>query len=289
MSLTDLPNELLFDVIERLDSVRDMNAIVRTNRRLYSLAIQRLYRLNVSNGNDSALPWAAKRGYERSVDQALKAGANFRPRVVGDRGPLHRAAEDGHAKVVALLLKAGADPNEVAFDATPLLLSLKTLHVPTFKLLVDNGADVGHVYTNLESLPHCTIFHIICLLRTPEFAKILLEKGADVNETDWHGETPLHWAVSDEYTRSREMEEWTHRLGSRNGKVALIRLLLAHGASPMARNAYGVTPQKRSRSFEHGAYSHLLGTSPALLRDKLIVRGQRIKRRLGALWRHVVQ
>ena len=85
------------------------------------------------------------------------------------------------------------------------------------------------------------------------------------------------------------MKGWTHETGTREGKAALIRLLLAHGASPLAQDAYGVTPRQRSRYFEHGAYSRLLGTCPSRFRDKLLVRGQRIKRSLGVLWRYVVQ
>ena len=46
MSLNDFPNELLLDIIERLHRVGEMNTIVRTNRRLYTLAIDRLYQLD---------------------------------------------------------------------------------------------------------------------------------------------------------------------------------------------------------------------------------------------------
>ena len=58
--------------------------------------------------------------------------------------PLHVAASNGHAEVVALLLENGADPNaKNRIDVTPLHMAAMDGHLPVVELLVAHGADVN--------------------------------------------------------------------------------------------------------------------------------------------------
>ena len=64
MPLLDLPNELLRNISENLESERDINAIAQANRRLYCLLDSYLYRYNIQQSGSSALLWAARHGQE---------------------------------------------------------------------------------------------------------------------------------------------------------------------------------------------------------------------------------
>jgi hypothetical protein len=55
MLLLNLPNELLQNVSEYLESERDINAIAQANRRLYYLLDSYLYRYNIQQSRSSAL------------------------------------------------------------------------------------------------------------------------------------------------------------------------------------------------------------------------------------------
>jgi ankyrin repeat protein len=63
--------------------------------------------------------------------------------------PIHAAAEKGHNKIVALLVKAGASVDSrtaAEFEQeqnTPLLLAVAGKHMPTVKVLIEAGADVN--------------------------------------------------------------------------------------------------------------------------------------------------
>jgi uncharacterized protein len=102
--------------------------------------------------------------------------------------PLHLAAHFGHSQVVEMLLAQGADVHARATNdlgSSPLLWAIM-------------GQDVAAV-------------------------TLLLEHGADINETTTAGSTPLHKAAV-------------------VGNAALVRLLLARGANVNARNSGGQTP-----------------------------------------------
>jgi len=78
----------------------------------------------------------------KQVKLLLKAGAD--PNQVTKWGitPSHRAAYDGYLEIAELLLKAGADPNRVDSDGnTPLYYAVYHEHLKIVKLLLKAGAD----------------------------------------------------------------------------------------------------------------------------------------------------
>ncbi|KAH9210647.1 hypothetical protein DL95DRAFT_393272 [Leptodontidium sp. 2 PMI_412] len=62
VSLLAVANELLLSIAYSLDSERSISAFARTNRGLYLLLNDFLYKHNVINGESSALWWAARCG-----------------------------------------------------------------------------------------------------------------------------------------------------------------------------------------------------------------------------------
>jgi ankyrin repeat protein len=69
-----------------------------------------------------------------------------------------------------------------------------------------------------------------------EMAKMLIERGANVNVGDKLGMTPLLWAASSNF-----------------GDAEMIELLLKSGAKTDARNKDGLTPLQLARKYNHTA------------------------------------
>jgi hypothetical protein len=101
-------------------------------------------------------------------------------------------------------------------NESPLIIAIKAKQPIIVKFLLDNKAD-----PNLQSNGHTPLMQA-CLIHSYKQIKILLSKGASINEIDSAGNTALMYAVISQ----------TH-------KVA--KLLLHHGASLIARNNEGFT------------------------------------------------
>lgn len=79
-----------------------------------------------------------------------------------------------------------------------------------------------------------TPLHLAVIQWQVESVKMLLESGAKVDSLDFHGNSPLSDAVF--YSQ---------------GKGDLIRLLLDHGANPVLRNKYGVSPKELAETISN--------------------------------------
>ncbi|HEX3524023.1 MAG TPA: ankyrin repeat domain-containing protein [Stellaceae bacterium] len=120
-----------------------------------------------------------------------------------------------------LLLSRGADINKESGDDTPLDYAISGYAMShqehgrdeVINLLMDGGATINTKST-------ATTLHTAIMYSNHEgILKLLLAKRADVDaKTSKDGETPLHLAAS-------------------KGKVAAVKLLLAHGADVNAREA----------------------------------------------------
>ncbi|HET7707862.1 MAG TPA: ankyrin repeat domain-containing protein [Thermoanaerobaculia bacterium] len=85
------------------------------------------------------------------------------------------------------------------------------------KVLIEKGADVNASATNAQRVAPLHAAAAVC---DHEIIRLLLERGADPNARQQNDFTPLHTAAS-------------------RGDVAMAELLLAHGAKRDARNADG--------------------------------------------------
>lgn len=116
--------------------------------------------------------------------QAVLATKELRAMCEEKAAPnLMRAAE---------LIEAGADINDTdSLDYSLLHELVKTNHLELAKLLIAKGADVDHprVHTNMHSTPllYATWGH-----PNAAMAKLLIDHGASIAETDSIGDTPLH-------------------------------------------------------------------------------------------------
>jgi ankyrin repeat protein len=142
--------------------------------------------LAVRSRGDGALHWAASGAVARLLGEAAGT-AGFDARSRHDRKtPLHVAADEGRADVVAAFLAAGADPDAVDRDGnTPLDLADN----PPVALLL--AAVATPQWTDRPSTP----LHDACrrARNDPEWlrvAEVLLERGADPGQRDGFGALP---------------------------------------------------------------------------------------------------
>jgi ankyrin repeat protein len=160
------------------------------------------------------------------------------------------AAREGDLASAKILLDHGADVNQTSeFGWTPLLTATQNRYYQLGKFFLERGADPNiankggwnplYIATdnrNIEGGDYPT--------RKPDmdhldFIKLLIERGANVN---------ARMASSTE-TRTVFTHQWLYEEGatpflraSQSGDMALLKLLLEHGADPTINTDTGVTP-----------------------------------------------
>lgn len=119
--------------------------------------------------------------------------------------------------------------------------------------------------------------HIAAAAGDAHAVRALLDKGVPVDVRDAGGKTPLHWAAyldleasakgasivaliergADVNARSNGGSTPLHEAASA-GNVIAVKILLKHGADPLARNVRGVTPERCARDGNHKAVAEVL-------------------------------
>ncbi len=158
------------------------------------------------------------------IEYLIENGADIEAKSDGGWTPLHSQAYGGHKAGVELLLEHGADIEaKHAYDMTPLITSIRWDRIEVAKLLVEKGSNVDATntlgrtpliisategYTELAKifLDHNadihikddsykrTALHFAALNGHLKIVEELLKKGADPNEKDGAGKTPLDYA-----------------------------------------------------------------------------------------------
>ncbi|WP_030019605.1 ankyrin repeat domain-containing protein [Streptomyces monomycini] len=159
---------------------------------------------------------AAKDGDVAVVARLLSEGAWVGPPNAALHTALDLAAGEGHAKVVRLLLAAGADPQQQTGEyeeTTPLCQAAMHGHTEVVRALLGAGA-APCAQGRLGYVP-------IVLAATsgdhghPQTVDLLLEHGADIDAV-MKGRTPLEWAAL-------------------FGQVQMVHHLLTRGAAPTGK------------------------------------------------------
>ncbi|KAJ6437287.1 ankyrin [Purpureocillium lavendulum] len=247
MPLLDLANELLAAIARLLDADADIDALVRTNRRLYSLLIADLYRHNARHCSASSLYWAANTGRRDTLERAIETGVRIADHVL-----LPSAAENGHVDVVRLLLKDGGADVAVTDEGgwTPLGAAARQGHAEVVEILVDAGADMKTGYIGWTPL------NVAANSGHADVVRYLLDKGADIEHRSESGWTPLKSASCNGHTatvtlllgrgadvRAAADRGWTALHSAANsGHGKIVQLLVDHGADPAIATVDGWTP-----------------------------------------------
>lgn len=157
------------------------------------------------------------------VEQKLKAGAAAGFADYDRRTPLHLAATEGHADVVALLIENGAHvDSEDRWGSTPLDDAKKNGHEKVVEALVKGGA---HVETRDLSKDEINSMELM-QYSANGFYDMVREKlmaGVEASFADYDKRTPLHLACAE-------------------GHPDIVELLLINAADPMFKDRFGSTP-----------------------------------------------
>lgn len=214
-----------------------------------------------SRRNQTALFWAAAEGHAPVVELLISKGADFRARLGSGYTPFLIAAREGKRDVMAALLRAGVDVNEVTEfppkaarvtgaprqGTSALHLAVTAGHFELAAWLLDQGANPN------ADLNGWTALHAITGVRKPgggdndpapygsgsmtslELVRKLKEKGADLNAR-------MTRRINVGLTALNTLGATPFLLAARSADFELMRELAKLGADPKIPTEQGATP-----------------------------------------------
>ncbi|KAH0424575.1 hypothetical protein CcaCcLH18_11458 [Colletotrichum camelliae] len=190
----------------------------------------------------TALHLAALSGVADMTEWLItKGGADKEARDRAKYRPIHWAAENGHEKIVDLLInKCVAKDAKSSAGYTPLHCAASNGHTRVMALLLQHGLGINDTCENGSTALHGAAYG-----GHEEAVKFLIQQGADKDAqlTYEHalGITPLHHAAE-------------------KGHEKVAALLIQHGANPEAKGKNGVRPlHKASQEGHEGIVNLLIG------------------------------
>ena len=202
-----------------------------------ALLIKAGARVNAANDLGATPLWtAAQNGSERMVSRLLIAGANPNAKLLLGETVLMVASRSGYPAIVEELIAEGADVNaRAARGQTALMWAVAQKHPQVVRVLLAHKADVkarSDVWTDTMAVtphgylgynvavPHGSDTALLFAARVGdlESAKLLVAAGANVNDMDAWGITPVVFAAH-------------------SGFVDVLEFLLEKGADPNASKA----------------------------------------------------
>jgi len=161
----------------------------------------------------------------RAVESLIARGADLDAKdddIDGDLR-LHRAASNGHAAVVQLLIENQANVDvRNGYGYTALHYAAMSGNSRTAELLLDAGAyaeahiDTTEMYTRPPHQLKITPLHLAAWHGKMDIVRLLLARGAKVDAATRGYITPLHFAAG-------------------GGHLKMVELLITHGADPLAK------------------------------------------------------
>ncbi|KAL2849045.1 ankyrin repeat-containing domain protein [Aspergillus pseudodeflectus] len=220
--LLNLPFEIIRLIVECLQSKHDINALIQTCRFLYDAFDSHLYEYDMRYASRSALRWAARHGHDSVVAKSLAAGPYVEfTGLLNGATPLLLATRYGHAGIVKRLLLLVDRIDLEAWDTwsgrTALAEAAASGQAEIAKLLLEKGANV-----QTKDRDSCSPLLLAVENGHYEVVRMLLDHGAPVNTRHKHYQTPLSQAAE-------------------RGRLKCVDLLLQYGAMVDSQDGYGRT------------------------------------------------
>ncbi|MEN6310164.1 MAG: ankyrin repeat domain-containing protein [Acidobacteriota bacterium] len=177
-------------------------------------AVRRLIQIDASLvnlkdvGGNAPLHAAAEGGAVSVAAYLIDRGADLDARNISGNTPLHEAIFNGKDKISRLLIEKGADlRSQNTIGRTPLHHAARYNRKATAELLLAKGVSVD----SRDRAQRTPLLLLTLMTTNVDVARVLIQRGADVNAQDANGNMPLEQAAH-------------------NGSLALIDLLLDRGA-----------------------------------------------------------
>ena len=169
-------NTMLHFAISKANESAEHASIANMLIRAYKLANKDIDQVN--NKGNSPLHLAAENGCAGMVASLIRTHAYVKRTNIDGITPLHLAcSRNGNVFVVEQLVRAGADVN--AYDkvgCTPLFYAIAAEKTDIVRFLLSNGADVKNARAQHAML------YVACALGNKEIAKMLISAGVVVTE-----------------------------------------------------------------------------------------------------------
>ncbi|XP_058803919.1 ankyrin-1-like [Phymastichus coffea] len=194
--------------------------------------------------------------------------------------PLHHAVKSGNREMVVFFVQNNANINAIgARDETPLNIAIAYEHEEIAKYLISKGAIVNHGF-NDDMLLHMAVFN-----KNEKLVNLLLENNADITvKYKEDGRTALHLAVTCECSKITEIilnkganiNESTNtgdtafHIATKLGFLNICKILLKHKPNINQKNSFGQTPLYIA--VEKGFFdivTELLHKKPDITKNKL--------------------
>ena len=222
---------------------------------------------------------AANMGNEQVVHELIRAGASVTAKNKKQQTALHKASNSwgNRFSEVKALIEAGADVNEQDEDGTtPLIKAAEWGHDQIVHELIRAGACVTAKNKKLQTALHLAISSRSWRAHRKghsSVVKALIESGADVNEQDEDGTSPLMHAANmgneqvvhelikagASLTAMNEQQmQRALRYVSREGHSSVVRTLTEAGADVNGQDNNGTTPLMKAANWGHDQVVHEL-------------------------------
>lgn len=140
----------------------------------------------------TALWWSCSKGSTHTTETLLRHGADLNIVDNTHATPLHAAVTSGNIDMVRLMLRYGAESRDIDdWGSTPLMTAVWHDSNELIDLLLKHGADIRARDKCLGQ----TALSFAAKTNHVRSAKSLLEHGADMNEKDDYGDSPLFLSV----------------------------------------------------------------------------------------------
>jgi ankyrin repeat protein len=207
--------------------------------------------------HDAVVEGEAEEVRQMLASESFKSEVDLGVRWEDRMTVLHLAAVLDHPEVVQILVDNGADLEATAVEGmTPLLVAAVNDRVAAVGRLLDAGAEIEAV----DSEQGATALNFAAFYGQNELARLLVDRGANVNCVNRIGTPPIQTAVAQNnlamvgmlLDAGARVDVCSGGLtllfiASQDGHADMVRLIMQHGADPNAR---------RPPEFDHFAPLH---------------------------------